>query len=363
MVRAVHVAVVAFLLYALPVSAQIVLTVDEAIARAREQAGTVVVARARVAEAEAAAVDASARFRDNPVFEASAGPRAGDGTRSTELDIGLSQQFETGGQRPARIAGVRAAIDRELAEADRVARAAVFESALAFLEGLAAGERLQLAEDATAVSADLLHAAERRYAAGDIAAIDVNLARIEVARSTAALGAARADLTAAVGRLRTLLRLPAGAPIELRGTLEPEPLPPLERFEATLEQRPEIGILTAEMREAEAQQRLGRALARPDLGFRVGYEREEGDSVLLGGLTVTLPAFQQGRGTVAAGVARARRARLELETTRASAAAELTAAYAVASQRVAVAPRWRRMPSRASWTMMRSVVAATKPGK
>lgn len=337
MVRAAPAALALTLCAAVPASAQIVLTFDEAIARAREQAGEVAVARAAVAEAEAAVVDASARFRDNPVLEIGGGPRAGSGARYTEIDIGLSQQFETGGQRLARIDAARAAVARGQAEIERAARDAVYEAGLAFLDGIAAGERLRLAEEANTVSADLLRAAERRYAAGDIAAIDLNLARVEAARTSASLAAARADLAAAVGVLRALLRLPDGEPIELSGSLDIEPLPPLERLVAAVESRPEFAALDADLREAEAQERLGRALARPDLGLRVGYEREEGDTIVLGGLTVTLPAFQQGRGTLAAGRARASRARVERETLRTRALAELRSAHAVASQRGSLA--------------------------
>src|SRR5512134_2894882 len=156
--------------------AQTILTFEGTIARAREQAGTVAVARARVAEAEAGLVDASSRFRDNPIIEGTAGPRAGSGTRSTDLGVAVSQQFETGGQRTARVAGAKAAIDRQRADVDDVRRAAVYEAALAFLDGVAASERLRIVEEGDGVSRELLNVTERRYALGDIAAIDLNLA-------------------------------------------------------------------------------------------------------------------------------------------------------------------------------------------
>lgn len=62
-----------------PSVAQIVLTFEEIVARARDQAGPVIVARGRIADAEASVLAASARFRDNPVLEGAAGPRRGDG--------------------------------------------------------------------------------------------------------------------------------------------------------------------------------------------------------------------------------------------------------------------------------------------
>jgi cobalt-zinc-cadmium efflux system outer membrane protein len=248
----------------------------------------------------------------------------------------VSQQFETGGQRQARIAGARAAVDRQRAEGQQSVREVVMDAAAAFLDGIAATERLQIAEGADAIARDLLNATERRYALGDIAAIDVNLARIDAARSTATLVAARADLTAAVGRLRALLRIPSSEPIELRGSLELPAAPPLERLEASVEQRPEFAILAAEVREAEAQTQLGRALARPDLGLRVAYAREETDTIVLGGLTITLPAFQRGHGTRALGAARANRARTEADIARQATVAQLRTAYAVYEQHAAL---------------------------
>ena len=321
---------------AIPARAQIVLTFEDTVARARE-AGTVAVARARIPEAEAGVVDAAARFRDNPLLEASVGPRRSDGARSTDVEFGISQQFETGGQRGARLAGAQARVERVRAESDHAARLAMFDAASAFLSGVAANERLRLAEEAETVSRDLLNATERRYAVGDVAGIDVNLARIDAARTAADLVSARADLTAALGTLRAILRLPAGEPIELRGTLDASPLPALAILETLIDQRPEFAALAAEARAADAQAQLGRAATRPDLGFRVGYQREEADTIVLGGLTVTLPAFQRGRGALAAGLAQANRVRLEEQTLREFARAELRAAYEVYTQRAALA--------------------------
>lgn len=337
MFRSLGVAAFACLVAAVPARGQTILTLEDTIARAREQAGSVVVARARVAEAEAALLGAAARFRDNPVFEANAGPRIGGGRTRSEVDIGISQLFETGGQRQARVAGARAAVDRELSDVGEARRLAAFEAALAFLDGIAAGERLRLAEEAASVSRELLTTSERRYQLGDIAAIDLNLARIDAARSTAALRAAQADVTSAAGRLRTLLRLPAGEPVDLRGTLDVQAPGPLDALRAAIDERPVLTALRADLREAEAQIDLGRALRRPDIGLRANYEREETNNVLLGGLTIVLPAFQRGQGAFAAGTARGARVRLELETTRQAAIAELETAYAIHQQRAALA--------------------------
>ena len=315
------------------VGAQTVLTLEDTIARAREQSGPVAVARARVAEAEADLVDASVRLRDNPVLEGASGPRTGSGSRSADVGLGLSQQFESGGQRLARIAGARAGVERLRAEVQQTARGVIFDAASAFLEGLAATERLQVAEEGDRVAREVLNATERRYALGDIAAIDVNLARIDAARAAAALVSARADLTAAAGALRQVLRLPLNEPIELRGSLDLPPPPPADALVGFVEQRPEFAVFQAEERAGEAQAQLGQALRRPDLGFRVAYAREQSDTIVLGGLTVTLPAFQRGQGTLARGLAQRDRARTEAEVARQSALADLRTAYGVYEQR------------------------------
>jgi cobalt-zinc-cadmium efflux system outer membrane protein len=330
-------AIAAWLCTVAPAWGQTALTFEETVSRARAQAAAVRVALARIAEADAAVIDAAARFRDNPVFEGGGGPRTGSDGRTTELDLSVSQQFETGGQRQARRAGALAAVDRQRADSASVVRTVVFDAATLFLDGLAAAERLRVAEETDAVSRQLLAATERRYAVGDVAAIDLNLSRINAARSAAVLNGARTDLAAAVGGLRALLRIPGDGTIELRGSLDLPPAPPIAQLQASIEQRPEFAALAAEAREADAQARLGRALTRPDLGIRVGYEREETDSIVFGGVTVVLPMFQRGQGTLAAGLARTTRTRLQLETARESALAELQTAYAVYEQRAAVA--------------------------
>ena len=315
--------------------AQVVLTLQEVIALARDQSGAVAVARARATETEAAVAAAAVRYRDNPVLDVAAGPRRTGASRAADVDIGLSQQFETGGQRRARIDAAAAAVMRAQALVGEAARDSVFRAAAAFFRAIAATERARVAEQAETVSGDVLAATERRFAAGDIAAIDLNLARIERARSGAALRAARADRLRAIGELHALLRLPAGAVVELRGDLDAAPVPAADSLRQSIAGRAGFAALEAETREADAELRLGRALRRPDVGVRVGYEREGADTVVLGGLTVTLPVFARGQGTTAAAAARRSRASLELELGRQAALAELEAALAVHAERLA----------------------------
>jgi cobalt-zinc-cadmium efflux system outer membrane protein len=308
------------------------LTLDEALARAREQAPFVLVARARIEEARGRLAGARIRYLDNPTVDISAGPRSIDGTTLTDFDLGVSQLFETGGQRAARMAGAEAAIRRETATADDVRRLALRDVALAWLRTLHAQERVTLLSRAEAVAVDVATVASRRYAAGDIAILDVNVARSALARARAARMAAEAGRTVAGGELHRLLGLPRGAPPSARGDLR-RSTPPLGTLVAGVENRPDLQALGAEIADAEADVRLGRAASRPDVGVGARVKREEGHSALIGELTFTLPAFARGQELFATGTARASRVRMELETIRAAAVSEVESLYATLAAR------------------------------
>jgi cobalt-zinc-cadmium efflux system outer membrane protein len=58
---------------------------------------------------------------------------------------------------------------------------------------------------------------------------------------------------------------------------------------------------------------LGQSFSTPEYGVGVRYSREEGDHIVLGSMTVTLPMFSKGQEQRAVGTARAARLRSELE--------------------------------------------------
>ena len=317
---------------------ELTLTLPEALARAREQAPAVVVARARIDEARGRLAGARVRFRDSPSLDVSTGPRSTEAGTLMDLDIGFSQVFETGGQRAARIAGAEAAIARETASSADVARLAMRDVALAFTRGLYAQERVTLLQSNEELAAEVLRIAERRFAAGDIAVLDANVAKASAARAKAARHAAEADQLALVGELKELLRLPPDRTTRLVGNMNPAGPPDPARLVRNIDNRPDLVALRAEIADAESDIRLGRGAARPDLGVGVQVKREEGHRAILGGLTVVFPAFNRGQELQATGAARAFRLRLELETRRDTALIEMqTAIDIVAARQAAVA--------------------------
>jgi cobalt-zinc-cadmium efflux system outer membrane protein len=80
---------------------------------------------------------------------------------------------------------------------------------------------------------------------------------------------------------------------------------------------------------------MAKSLARPEFGVGARYAREEGDRIILGGVTVTLPVLAKGQELLAVGSARANRVRAEAEFARSRIRVELETALAAYENRVA----------------------------
>ena len=309
------------------------LTLERALALATQRSPAILTARARVGEAEAR-LRARPSQRGNPVLEGARGDRA---AAPADFEIGLSHTFELGGRGNARRSLEEAALARERADADAAERAVLRDVRSAYLRGLHAAERLGLATAAEADAGELQRIARRRHDAGDIAVLDVNVASSALARARADVKGVEAAQASALADLRGLLDIPPGQPLSLAGDLRQERSYDRSRLLAAIGERPEIRALDAQLREAEAEGRLGKGLAWPEITPAVRYERDEGDRVWWAGLSITLPVFDRGQQLRAAAHARAERLRLEAEARKRLLQNQLQAALAVHELRLAAA--------------------------
>ena len=312
--------------------AQTVLTLTDVLTTARERAPKIVSARLGLAEARGRVSGASVRLTSNPEVDIAAGDRRGD-TRSTDLDVGVSQRFEAPGLRDARIAGANARLEEATANADETTRAVIRDAARAFYQAVFAAERIRLFTTAETLARSVFDAADRRYGAGDIPVLDVNLARASLARARAERQGAEAEQAAALGALKAMLQLPG--PIALEGSLAPGQPPDGAALTRSAAERPELRALEAAVRDAESDVAMAQSMARPEFGLGVRYQREEGSRIVLGGVTITLPVYSKGQELLAVGTARASRLRSELEASRARIGIELETALAAFHMRVA----------------------------
>ncbi len=252
-------------------AAQQGLSLDQVLARARAQAPQVLSAAARIEEARSRMIGARLRARENPTVEAVIGPRLSDGSRSTDLDVSAGQLFEPGSRRTARIAGAEAAIDRDSAGADDVRRQAASAAADAFYLAVEARERRELLAAAEALALQMTDIAQRRYRAGDIAVLDVNVGQTTLSRARAERQKAEAAGREALGNLRALLDLSDEALPSVLGTLGTGEERELSALLDAATRRPDLRVLEAERRDADADVAFGRSFGRPDWGWTAQY--------------------------------------------------------------------------------------------
>ena len=305
------------------------ITLGEALARARVRAPEILAARDRIDEARGRLKGASVLLQDNPAVETSAGPRYSANGDSTDYEVSLSQAFELGGRRSARIAGARAGVERETSTSREVARRLLRDVSVAFVRGLAAKERLSIAESSRKIADELFQSMNQRYEAGDVPVLDVNLARNSVARSRVDVRSAQATYASALGDLRILLGMGADEPLEVAGDLHDHKQFELQALVSKAEDRADIKALAAEKSEAQAEIQLGNGLHWPTVAPAFSYKRDQGDRVVQSGLSFTLPIFNRGQELKAVGQARSRRIERELDATKRAVSVEVRTAYDV----------------------------------
>jgi|SRR6185312_7939289 len=308
------------------------LTLDEALALAREHGRAVILARGRIEEARARQAQASRRFQENPVLEATGGYRR-SGAGFFDFDATVTQGLYGGRRRSARVAGAQAALDRseaELAEARRLLLRDVWAS---FARSRLGQDRVKLLARNRQTAEALLAATERRYEAGEGTALELNRARVAAASARAEESAAEASASTALTDLKGLLGL--AEPIEIQGDLPLRQPLELGTLLAGIGRRPGLQALTAELREAEAEILLGQALTRPGVGVSGGVAREEGMDIVRAGIVLTLPVHDRGQETLAVGQARATALRQTLAAAQSAAETEVRGRYSILTHQLA----------------------------
>jgi len=302
------------------------ITIDlpTALARARERAPDAIAARARAVEAEAARAGAAIRFTQNPELEIGAGPRFGDPTNLT-IEARIEQSLELG-RRGARMRVANAGVDHAVATADAEIRALGLVIATTFHEARYAELLVELTRRGEQLAARATDVAERRRKAGDITDLDVDLAKVARGRARSAVAAAVAERAAAIGKLAVLIGAAPDDVITLSGELRSSAVT-LEGLRAGLGERADVRALGAESRLATAEGSLATAKGRTNVAVWIGYERDETETILLGGLRLTLPVWNRAQDGVAAASARMKRATLERDAISAAAARQVVDAF------------------------------------
>jgi len=327
----------AVFLCASAVLAQDTLSLEQALALARERAPALAAEQAAVGVARGRLRTSQYWLPEEPEVSLELAPRASNGTTTTDTGIAIAQRFEILGQRGKRIRRDLLLLDATAADYAAFERDYLALVAGAYLQATAAEERLELARRAEAEGREADAAAASRHEAGDIALLDRNLAAIELARlererwrMEGGVARAHAEVSYLLGRAPGDLRTSSSLVESLR-SLERGLGADADRGAPALE-RSEVSAARARIEAQEAEASLLRAERAPDLVFSVGREREERtDRLTRFGVALSVPLFRKNRGEILAALAELDGARATLAV--ATRAAERDVAQAAARRR------------------------------
>ncbi len=300
-------AVAALWLSSIPVFADpLEIDLPTALDRARRVAPAALAARGEVAVAQGAVVTAELPFLDNPEVEIGAGPRLTT-ARPIDAEVRLEQDLELGRRSPRRRLA-RAGVVQVQAELDAALRELDLEVSFAFYDAVFAERSVGLAQHAEEFAQAAAGVADRRRTAGEITDLDANLARSALGRARAASRAAQSERATAVGRLGALI---GAAPVHVRagrGERGPAAARAAPACRAPGARGPDARVREAERATAAAQHDQANASALPQVSAWASYQREDTETIVLGGLRLSLPVWNRAQGDRASAAAKERRA-------------------------------------------------------
>lgn len=319
--------------------------------------------------------------------------------------VALTQEIEFAGQRGLRIGAARVGVQRAAFSVQNAARLTVAEASSAFLRAVAAERRLGVAQSIFALNERLLNAVRIQLSAGEISALDANLAEVEFGRSRARVLAERRAATGARLELQRLVGVDPAVPVRLvddgqpllaslaapavvaattRGVVTTMPVPARASGADTaafdtdalvriaLERRPDLAANAATVAEAGALAAVAGRERVPNL--RLGVITGSGSrgiggvgGAIAGGLGpvvgLTLPIFNRNQGVLAQRRAQVEQARLEREATALRVRTEVIAAaraYRTASEEASVFEVSVLQPARANSALLDTAFQAGK---
>jgi cobalt-zinc-cadmium efflux system outer membrane protein len=247
------------------------------------------------------------------------------GVDEAQTTLLLGQLIELGGKRAARTA--LAAAERDLAAWDYELRRieVLAGTASAFVDVLAAQERLRLADEALELAQAVRRVAALRKQAG--LASPAEEIRAGVAVDVAGVEREHAEHELVTARQRLAAFWSGESPRFERadGDLEALPRPPGEaELAARLEASPGLALWQAERSRRDALRARARSARVPDLTLFAGPRRLSGpeETALVAGVSLPLPLWNRQRGAVEEAEHRVAKLAVERRATRASVATE-----------------------------------------
>ena len=290
------------------------------------------------AEAARGQID-QAGLKPNPALEAGAQTDLLTGnTGARKFDLGLTQAIPLHNRLRELQSLARIGIPAAGAELANRQRLLVGEITQAFVDLLVLDRQVVLREHLIETSRRLVELSRARAKAGEVSAVEVNAAALELAKLEQEHGVLLAERANRVERLKPLLGLVPEEPLEIAGDLDPllSALSAAAAGERLTWNRPDLKLASLAIERIDAEQRVAEAELRGDLtvGATYGYERSAtGDADHLLGVKMSIPLPLRNKNQGRLRELRAERTRAQREAV----ALELMVVSEVASARQRVA--------------------------
>lgn len=263
-----------------------------------------------------------ASFRLNPELAIDLPEVANTGGTAAEdsgQSLQISQTIELGDKRLKRWAAADLESSLAVWDFEVMRLQAATQAADAFVDVLAAQERLAILDDFVLISQKTRSGVEARVKGGSASPIELDRADVSVAQARAALQAERARYDAARGKLSALWGASGATFGRAAGKLgRNRTVPSVQEVRASLDGNPVLARWADEIghRNAVLQVELSKAIPNVTLG--AGYRRfnEDDSGGLLASVSVPLPVFDRNEGNIAAAERRIAKAEFDAQATR-----------------------------------------------
>jgi cobalt-zinc-cadmium efflux system outer membrane protein len=214
----------------------------------------------------------------NPTLDIEAGTGALTGNRDeNRLSIGIMQELFLAGKRNKRLTVAERELEVytwQLTDRKRVVREEVKN---AFYDAILAIKRTDLADRAIELNRQLLDVTRERLAAGDIPELEMNLVKVELARSEGSMIDITKALNQSQAKLWTLMGLPSDESPAITGNLATEVTVTtslVDLKQLARNQRPDVKALEAEKVRGDADIVLAEAESVPNLTAGLFYSHD-----------------------------------------------------------------------------------------
>jgi outer membrane protein, heavy metal efflux system len=297
------------------------LTLPQALQKA-EAANPVLLAKlAQMEAADGVQLDANALLASNPQLSVdlarrSVSPSGLPVQRNGEWGAGVSQAFETGGQRSYRRDAASASLSALRAEIEDTRRILRTEVATRFYRVLALQQRIALEAQSVRLFDDTAAAVQKRRVAGEDTKLDANITVVEAERARNQLAVIEEQLNDARSELAAQLQLPPQTMPVAEGTLELlKPRYTLAQLLEQVAQQPRLSALEARENSALAKLKLEQASTAPDVtvGLSVGRQGPSDSREITTMLSVSVPLPLFKRNATGIGQARTELSQVQID--------------------------------------------------